>query len=326
MSLKIVTGKTEVAHVTSDDDAALNSGIFGTKSVVFAVGEELSAEIVSANTIKIKDGDFSFQGKIGRILPSTYETVSIANGMVGYKRNDIISIKYQKTENGIESMSLCVSSGTASEETPQDPSIPIGNIRNGDTTAHFPLYRVKISDLGIESLEKLFNITPTVTSSAPIGAGMDYFGNSEPYGWLFCNGQIVNKSDYPQLFNVIGYTYSQNSSGDTFALPDLRERTTVGIDSSSDTFNVLGKKVGEKKHADTIEEMPNHAHFTLTWDATQIGLGYTSYSSANKRCLTVDADATPGGTINPYTGNIGGGQPHNNIQPSFVCRKIIRAF
>lgn len=325
MSLKIVTGKTDEAHVTSDDDAALNTGIFGTTSVVFAVGEELSAEIVSANSIKIKDGDFSFQGKIGRILPSTYETVSIANGMVGYKRNDIISIKYQKTENGIESMSIFVSPGTASEETPQDPSIPIGNIRNGDTTAHFPLYRVKISDLGIESLEKLFNITPTVTSSAPIGAGMDYFGNSEPYGWLFCNGQIVNKSDYPQLFNVIGYTYSQNSSGDTFALPDLRERTTVGIDNTSDTFNVLGKKVGEKKHADTIEEMAEHDHDIHFYDMGGIPVLNGTGDSPGAR-ISLSGITTNSTSAGMYMDKKGSGQPHNNIQPSFVCRKIIRAF
>ena len=321
MSLKIVTGKTDVAHVTSDDDAALNSGIFGMKSVVFAIGEQLSAEIISANSIKIKDGDFSFQGKIGRILPSTYETVSIDNGTVGYKRNDIISVKYQKSENAIEDMSLIVTSGTPAETTPEDPEITIGNIRNGDTTAYFPLYRVKISDLNIVTIEKLFYITPTVTSSAPIGSGMDYFGNSEPFGWLFCNGQTVNKSDYPRLFSVIGYTYSQNSSGDTFTLPDLRERTTVGIDISSDTFNTLGKKVGEKKHILSINEMPAHRHLTPTSSGDGLGnheVPLTGYADVDWILLN-GSDSDP-------TSETGGNQPHNNIQPSFVCRKIIRAF
>lgn len=325
MSLKIVTGKTDEAHVTSDDDAALNTGIFGTTSVVFAVGEELTAEIVSANSIKIKDGDFSFQGKIGRILPSTYETVAIENGVIGYNRNDIISVKYQKSESGIESMALFVTQGTATEGTVEDPSIDIGNIRNGDTTAYFPLYRVKISDLSIEAVEPLFIITPVVTSSAPIGAGMDYFGNFQPYGWLFCNGQTVSKSDYPQLFNVIGYTYSQNSSGDTFTLPDLRERTTVGIDSSSDTFNVLGKKVGEKKHADTIEEMAEHDHDIHFYNNGGIPVLNGTGDSPGAR-ISLPGITTNSTSSGMYMDKKGSGQPHNNIQPSFVCRKIIRAF
>lgn len=59
--------------------------------------------------------------------------------------------------------------------------------------------------------------------------------NSRFHGWVECNGEEVNTSDYPQLWESIGNTYGGNgtkSSGGIysgmFKLPDFRNRKVLG--------------------------------------------------------------------------------------------------
>ena len=61
---------------------------------------------------------------------------------------------------------------------------------------------------------------------APIGAKIDYSGNEVPEGYLKADGSLVKKADYPELFDIIGYTYG--GSGDEFKLPDLSDSSTGG--------------------------------------------------------------------------------------------------
>jgi microcystin-dependent protein len=62
------------------------------------------------------------------------------------------------------------------------------------------------------------------SDSPPIGAVMDFAGNVEPSGWLFCFGQALPRTGiYAQLFGVIGTLYGA-PDGSTFSLPDFRGR------------------------------------------------------------------------------------------------------
>ena len=45
--------------------------------------------------------------------------------------------------------------------------------------------------------------------------------NFAPVNWAFCNGQPMNISDNPTLFNVIGTTYGGNGTT-TFNMPNLQ--------------------------------------------------------------------------------------------------------
>ena len=81
----------------------------------------------------------------------------------------------------------------------------------------------------------------------------------------------------------------------------------------------LSKKVGEEKHLLTIEEMPNHNHATLYWDATKIGLTTVQKGTGHPRCLGVD-DAVTSGT-NPRTNYTGDNVAHNNVQPSKIVNR-----
>ena len=49
-----------------------------------------------------------------------------------------------------------------------------------------------------------------------------------PDGWLYCNGQTVNRSVFSDLFSVIGTRYGSNTNQD-FKVPDLRGRIPFGV-------------------------------------------------------------------------------------------------
>lgn len=86
---------------------------------------------------------------------------------------------------------------------------------------------------------------------------------------------------------------------------DLRKRVPVGYDPTANTsgfnYSILGNQFGEEKHTLSIDEMPAHNH--SAWGETS---GQTAGGGSG---------IEPVGSV---TGTTGGGQPHNNIQPSTV--------
>ena len=68
------------------------------------------------------------------------------------------------------------------------------------------------------------------TKGIPVGTVIYYAAAVTPIGWLKCDGSLVSKNSFPQLFNKIGYTYG--GSGNDFRLPDLRGEFLRGWDDS----------------------------------------------------------------------------------------------
>lgn len=158
MSLELVTGKRGEAHVKSEDIGAFNAGIVSAGQYVLNAGSKFNYEIVTNNSIWIYDGEAIDQGRHMRIKPNDYEIVTIENGTQSQKRNDLIVLRYSKdTETGIESAEIKVIKGT-SGSVPTDPPYMTGNILTEDTTDDFPLYRVYLDGLNIESVEPLFHV------------------------------------------------------------------------------------------------------------------------------------------------------------------------
>lgn len=69
-----------------------------------------------------------------------------------------------------------------------------------------------------------------------------------PDGYLFCDGASLSTSQYPYLFQAIGYTFG--GSGSSFNLPDLREKFVRGVGST----HVLGtsESDGNKTHSHSV--------------------------------------------------------------------------
>lgn len=158
--IHLITGYAGSPHITAPDSASLNTGIFGSSDVVLNVGQCFKTTVTDNNHIKVHDGDAVVQGRHIRIPENSYENVTLTNGTQGYKRHDLIVIRYSRdSSTNEESASLVVLKGEASN-APVDPSYTSGNIRESsdDLIREFPLYRVVFNGIVIEAVEPLFDV------------------------------------------------------------------------------------------------------------------------------------------------------------------------
>lgn len=151
MANYLITGaRNNTPHVTSADDASFNAGIVGNGTFILNRGEKLRAEVITNNLVRIMDGDLVAQGRHIRIETSTYVDMTIDNGTVDMKRNDLICARYEKDiSTGVESVDFVVVKGEESAGEPADPVYAEGDIFVGDLVAEFPIYRVPIDGLTI---------------------------------------------------------------------------------------------------------------------------------------------------------------------------------
>lgn len=159
--MKIVTGRTGTPHITSDDDRANNAGTYGKHYYVLNINDCLSAEIISANEVKLNSGELMLQGTHARIEYGDSETVTIADGESGYKRIDLIVARYIKS-SGFESVQLAVIKGTPAKNNPSVPDRQSTNILHGASIYEMPLYKVIIDGVNLTKVERAFPIVPSL--------------------------------------------------------------------------------------------------------------------------------------------------------------------
>ncbi|WP_322099512.1 phage tail protein, partial [Haematospirillum sp. 15-248] len=76
-------------------------------------------------------------------------------------------------------------------------------------------------------------VTPAALAQAfpaPVGSVIMHAGRTPPPFYLVCNGQTLSRTDYAQLFAVIGTTFGSGDGRTTFSLPDLRGEFLRGWD------------------------------------------------------------------------------------------------
>lgn len=157
--MKIVTGYKGTPHVTANDDQGLYQGIMTTDSAALPVGNMFNAELASNNELKIYDGEGIVQGVHFRVLPGTYDSVTLENGSQGKKRKDLIVVRYTKdATTGVEDTAWVVKKGTETTGTPTAPTATEGDIRAGDTLAEVPWYVVEYDGLTVSSVTKQFGV------------------------------------------------------------------------------------------------------------------------------------------------------------------------
>lgn len=152
-------------------------------------------------------------------------------------------------------------------------------------------------------------------SIAPVGSIVIWGSEDIPENYLKCEGQILSREEYASLFNVIGTTFGEGDGTTTFALPDMRNYVVVGMSDDTD-INAIGKKYGEKEVTLTVDHIPPHNH-SLTAHGSDGTGNMVSQSIGNGGSRVV---------ASWVIGNTGGGQPHNNMQPSIAMVFIIKAY
>lgn len=165
------------------------------------------------------------------------------------------------------------------------------------------------------------------SDTVPIGTLNPYVGSTAPYGYLLCQGQLVSKTTYKELYEICGNTFG-TATATEFYLPDLRGRTIVGYKEGDTNFGTLGGLVGSVtsttgNHTLTAAEsgLPKHNH-RLNLGAD---VGWTTIPKTASASTTNGTDAIydAGGTAAVSAHNHG---DVSTIQPSINLNWIVKAF
>jgi microcystin-dependent protein len=126
---------------------------------------------------------------------------------------------------------------------------------------------------------------------SPVGSIVYFAASAAPVGWFECNGAVLDKTIYVDLFNVIGYSFG--GSGNQFLLPDLRGEFLRGWD------NGRGVDSGRAFGSAQTDIIKNHTHpfpvdLPLAYGGTFVGT-----------CQR--GDTAPGPGVNATSAQTGGG-------------------
>jgi microcystin-dependent protein len=117
-------------------------------------------------------------------------------------------------------------------------------------------------------------------SAMPTGMVSQFAMVTPPTGWLSCDGSIISRTTYANLFAAIGTTFGAGDGSTTFGIPDLRGWFTRGW--VSDGTMDLGRVFGSTQIADNQE----HSHLGSTLNSTNTPV--TATDGAHVHSLSQD--------------------------------------
>jgi microcystin-dependent protein len=153
---------------------------------------------------------------------------------------------------------------------------------------------------------------------------------SIPSGFLLCDGTSYATASYAALFAVIGYTYG--GSGANFNVPDLRDRTIVGVSSANS--KTLAQSIGANTVTPTgniagstgsttlsTAQIPSHSHSGGNTQAFQAGGACSMANVPRTGC----SGAAGGGGSHSHTLSANfTGSANSVLQPGLVLNYIIK--
>jgi microcystin-dependent protein len=188
------------------------------------------------------------------------------------------------------------------------------------------------------------NIFDKIKGLMPIGTILPYAGiidesNEPPPGWYLCDGSLyLTDGPLSNLYDVIKRSYKSQSiiqaefnnagdprdAADWFALPDLRGRIPLGMDSmgskpaanrvTNPAADTLGDSSGNEKVSIEIENLPEHEHTLINNN----GQGDQFYAISTNSSPVIDnktevvADLIGNATGSTYAGS-GGVASNTNL-------------
>lgn len=140
--------------------------------------------------------------------------------------------------------------------------------------------------------------------------------NFAPYGWAFCDGQLIPLSQNTALFSLLGTTYGGNGKSN-FALPDLQGRAPMHPDQGPGlSLHDLGETGGSETISLLLSEIPYHTHAYNV--SSQLGMenNPAGQQLAQGDGINLFAPASSlVGMAEQALQPAGGSAPHNNMMP-----------
>lgn len=213
---------------------------------------------------------------------------------------------------------------------------------------------LQISNIsGLPIWSNVSNVLPPqqIFSDIPIGMTIPWVALTAPTDgtWKIADGSAVSRTEFAELFALIGTTYGVGDDATTFNLPDLRGQTIYGYHSGNSRFNALNKKEGVDKVTLNENQIPSHYHTMSHGHSGSVGSsavrayfsnsdgGGSNSSDTNPirrgadnqydRIIRSSSYHSHSLTINNFSGNTGpkgGGQWHENMPPYTVLNYLIK--
>ena len=275
------------------------SDLIGTPSIIDNLSSDSTTDALSAKQGRILNGYIKDNDTM---ITTLQEDIIATEDEINKIKNNYIPISQKGSPNGVATLN--------SNALLKDTQLPVaskntlGAIKVGNN--------LTITNDGI--LNAVGGSGGVVSDTLPIGSTVEWYSNTIPDNSPLCNGQAVSRTDYPDLFAIIGTTYGEGDGANTFNLPNKKGRFALGLDTEDTDFNTLGKTGGEKTHQLTIEEMPAHDHELNELVAGHGGIRDWALSTA----IVSNSGST-------FVKAKGGNQPHNNMPPHIVVNYIIKA-
>lgn len=163
-----------------------------------------------------------------------------------------------------------------------------------------------------EVTDEQWDVIQAMTSNAlgaikvPIvGLIVPFVTADPPPNVLPCDGSEYLREDFPTLYDLLDPFFIVDA--DHFKVPDLRGRSVIGVGSGSGLSNRnVGDVGGEEEHQLTVGELASHSHsIELTTGVPGVSPGEVIFDVT----IPIIPDAT---------GNTGGDEAHNNMQPFYA--------
>jgi microcystin-dependent protein len=248
-----------LGHQTEDDPenpVQLFSEVWNTEVDHGPIGTWMSGD--NASDVSVQDTlDQKAAGNLatyGQLIP-TY-TIQLRPGMYVYGRADVGDV-----------VPLIVQSGRLDVQTDiRILGVAFGLGPDGEENIEVQVGRpapdlftqLTRADADVDALAR----RPSGAGAAheDVGSMKEWPGAAPPAGWDWCDGGPLSRNLYPEVFDVIGYTFGGDGA-DVFNKPDCRGRMTVAVGQGNGLTNrVRGQVGGSEAAVGTHLHTQDHGH------------------------------------------------------------------
>ncbi|MCC6677006.1 MAG: tail fiber protein [Phycisphaerales bacterium] len=231
------------------------------------------------------------------------ESVSIASSL----RKELDAVKAD-TATAQAQLSTAIAKSEEMARSANEARERLQQVSDKTADAEFVAKALEQLERGIGQVRSSVSEAAIGAVAPPIGSVVAFAGGeieARKYvdrGWIVCDGRVVSKAEYPELFQVIGNTYG--GSGAMFGVPDYRGLFLRGLGKGSGMLGeIQADQIAQHSHphlhyvardAESVGELSNSttlsrggrngadSKYTLAPVAGEADIGRTSTSDASR--------------------------------------------
>jgi len=105
-------------------------------------------------------------------------------------------------------------------------------------------------------------IDRTTKQTSLVGAIIGWSTATAPNGWLVCNGSAISRTNYADLFALVGTKFGVGDGSTTFNVPNLSSRSAAGVSAANSIGQTDFATTGGPSSTNTGNASALHVHDT----------------------------------------------------------------